>query len=153
MNEEMEKHAKIAIMTKIGFTGTRHGMTVAQQEVLLTLLTNSPCQEFHHGDCIGADEQAHEIAKKLGLFIVIHPPLIAKWRANNGQGCRGDESREPKSYIERNHDIVDETDMLIAAPGGEQEELRSGTWSTVRYARKQNKPVFIIYPNGFVDGL
>ena len=54
----------------------------------------------------------------------------------------------PKDYLERNHDIVDETDMLIATPGEEQEVQRSGTWATIRYARKQKRTILTIYPSG-----
>jgi len=50
--------------------------------------------------------------------------------------------------LTRNHDIVDCTELLIACPKSMKEELRSGTWATVRYARKLERPVIIIYPNG-----
>jgi predicted Rossmann fold nucleotide-binding protein DprA/Smf involved in DNA uptake len=55
--------------------------------------------------------------------------------------------REPLPYLERNHAIVNESDFLIAAPDG-PETLRSGTWATVRYARKVGKRVLVIMPNG-----
>ena len=55
--------------------------------------------------------------------------------------------RKPKPYLERNKDIVDETGLLIATPKGE-EIVRSGTWSTIRYARKNHKKIIIIMPNG-----
>jgi hypothetical protein len=57
-----------------------------------------------------------------------------------------DEVREAKHPLERNHDIVDQTDFMIAAPFTESEVLRSGTWSTIRYARKQGKEVYIFTP-------
>lgn len=47
-----------------------------------------------------------------------------------------------------NRDIVAETDELIATPKGFQEERRSGTWATVRYALKARKPVTVIWPDG-----
>jgi hypothetical protein len=37
---------------------------------------------------------------------------------------------------------------VIAAPMSSAEILRSGTWATIRYARKAGKPVLIIWPNG-----
>ena len=43
----------------------------------------------------------------------------------------------------------DETDMLVACPKG-PEEVRSGTWSTVRFARKRGKRIVIIMPDGTV---
>lgn len=128
---------------KIGFTGTQNGMTKEQRYMLFYVLTE--CEgEFHHGDCIGADAQAHDIAEERGLHIVIHPPDIMKKRAFK----RGSQIRQAKPYLYRNRDIVNECDELIATPKEFDEQKRSGTWSTIRYARKMKKKVTIIYPNG-----
>lgn len=54
-----------------------------------------------------------------------------------------------KPNLVRNKDIVESTDVLLACPKG-PEELRSGTWSTVRLARKQGKRVVIFWPDGSV---
>lgn len=52
------------------------------------------------------------------------------------------EERPAKPYLERNKDIANEgIDGLIAAPSGWVEELRSGTWATVRYARKLKRTI------------
>jgi outer membrane protein insertion porin family len=51
--------------------------------------------------------------------------------------------------LDRNRAIVDSCDVLIACPKG-PEEQRSGTWATVRYARKQKKRIVIIWPDGEV---
>lgn len=82
----------------------------------------------------------------LGVMTIIgHPPEQGNRRAFLDY----DEEREPKSYLKRNHDIVDEgVDGLIAAPNGWVEELRSGTWATVRYARKLKRRIWIIRPDG-----
>ena len=56
--------------------------------------------------------------------------------------------REPKPFIARDRDIVDETDELVATPLTREEQVQSGTWTTVRYARKKKKPVTIINPVG-----
>ena len=37
-------------------------------------------------------------------------------------------------------------------PQGNEEVMRSGTWATVRRARKQDKPIFIINPDGSLSG-
>lgn len=131
---------------KIGFTGTAMGMTDSQKEILHTLLFQSdkPC-EFHHGDCVGADEEAHVIAVANGLTPVIHPPLNPSKRAY----CVAEQIRSEREYLDRNKDIVDDTEMLIAAPQGD-EVLRSGTWSTVRYARKRRRKIIIIRPSGVI---
>ncbi|HET8688494.1 MAG TPA: hypothetical protein VFM18_17925 [Methanosarcina sp.] len=103
--------------------------------------------EFHHGCCIGADSEAHHIAVVNRCHLVFHPP-INQSKANLSLIC--DEERPAKEYLDRNHDIVNETDWMIACPKSQTEELRSGTWATVRYARKQKKQIVIIYPDGSV---
>jgi hypothetical protein len=138
------------VIERIGFTGTAQGMSVHQlQQVELLLRTRSDLREFHHGDCVGSDAQAHGIAFQLGVpTIVIHPPIDPKARAY----CHLGEQRPlvqvvvqvEKPYLDRNHDIVDSVDLLIATPYTDQEQLRSGTWATVRYARKVGVPVVVI---------
>lgn len=53
-----------------------------------------------------------------------------------------------KDYLARNHDIVDAAGLLIAAPSGPAEKRRSGTWATVRHARKQGTRIWIVLPSG-----
>jgi hypothetical protein len=105
---------------------------------------------FHHGDCVGADTQAHFIAVNLGYKIIVHPPINNRARSycEVGKG----EIREKKPYIDRNHDIVDETQMLIGCSGSQHEVLRSGTWATIRYGRKIGNRVLILYPDGSWKG-
>lgn len=131
---------------KIGFTGTQNGLTPEQQETLLSILKDEAKKgsEFHHGDCIGADSEAHTIARELGLRIIIHPPRNRSKRAY----CEGDKTLLAYTYLVRNHHIVDASEVLIACPKHYTEELRFGTWATIRYARLKNKRTIIIYPDG-----
>ncbi len=133
---------------KVGFTGTQKGMTLKQRTNAQEYIRGGI--EFHHGDCKGADEQANFIASCRGLRIVIHPPNKSAKRAFCVTNSKG-EVRPTKGYIERNHDIVDETDMLVATPSTMKEEVRSGTWATIRYARKQNKKIIILFPSGTIQ--
>lgn len=137
---------------RIGFTGTREGMTAAQRDSLNDLLEQHQPAEVHHGECQGADAQFHEQAFcGTAANIIIHPPTDDRYRAY----CVGSRITKmpPKPYLERNHDIVNACDLLIACPKG-PEEQRSGTWATIRFARKVGRPVTIIWPNGiiFPDG-
>ena len=129
-----------------GFTGTRAGMTEHQQKALSLLLRDYSKNRttFHHGGCHGADCEAHCIAFLLAA-IIIHPGDAAQHRkwAKHLDTC---ELRSWKPYLERNHDIVDICDVLIAAPKSLTEELRSGTWATIRYARMIRRPVIILDP-------
>ena len=133
---------------KIGFTGTREGMSIRQLVVLRTQFAKH-ATEFHHGDCIGADAQAHEVMREHSYAkIVLHPPASTSLRAH----CPGaHESRMPTPYLSRNRAIVDETEMLIAMPAEFTEQQRSGTWSTIRYARSVGKKMVIIFPDGTVS--
>ncbi len=128
---------------RIGFTGTQKGMTDYQKNELrisLSTITVLNRGEFHHGDCIGADEEAYDIAIQYGFFIVVHPPINGSKRAFTS--C--DVMLPAKDYIARNHDIVDDTDILYACPDG-PEKVRSGTWATIRYALKKKKKVVIFH--------
>lgn len=131
---------------KVGFTGTQMGMTQKQKETFSKLLVTFEATELHHGDCIGADTDAHRIVKEKEIEIYIHPPEDPVKRGFN----KSEHIFNKKPYLDRNHDIVDATEVLIAAPKGYTEELRSGTWATIRYAMKAQKGIVIIEPNGNV---
>ena len=135
-------------MNIAGFTGTRNGMTQKQKEAFRDTIILLEIDKFHHGDCIGADFLAHEIIKNINtnIKIIIHPPSYAKYRAF----CKGNVILGQRPYLDRNKDIVDHSDLLIATPGEFKEKLRSGTWSTIRYARKKNKSIYIMMPDGKV---
>lgn len=134
---------------RIGFTGTQRGMTRAQMSEVHTSMASLAYghfhKEFHHGDCIGADAEAAAIAKELGFWIVSHPPVDQKKQAFFPSDC----VLPPAEYLVRNHHIVDAVEFLIATPGEYLEQLRSGTWTTIRYARKKKKDRRIIFPDGY----
>lgn len=137
----------------VGFTGTQEGMTDSQKESVTLLLKAASDLEwifgepvFHHGDCIGSDAEADEIARELGYAIVVHPPLRNEKRAF--VPADGVTYRKPKDYLDRNQDIVDETDLLLATPQGFEEERRSGTWATIRRSRGRNMRTIIVWPDG-----
>ena len=129
---------------RIGFTGTRGIYAINERrlrnlELILGELYDKGYNYFHHGDCIGADEEAHKIAKKIGYKIIIHPPVSDKYRAY----CKGASKTLPEGeYLERNKDIVNSVSIMLALPKDPgQEERRSGTWTAVRYAWKNMVPV------------
>lgn len=128
----------------IGITGTRSGTTLTQLSTGFALIMEQNPVTIHHGDCVGADAEVDHLARP-HIPVIIHPPLDSKYRA----WC-GPTDIPPKLYHVRNHDIVNETDILFAFPDG-PERNRSGTWSTVRYATITNKPVTIIYPDGRIE--
>lgn len=132
---------------KVGFTGTQFGMSEEQKksfdEIISDFFDKYEKIEFHHGDCIGSDKDAHEILNKFyynNYIVIIHPPKTSTKRAF----CLGNIILDTKDYIQRNHDIVDSTEILIVAPKTNREELRSGTWSTWRYAKKKKKEIILL---------
>lgn len=114
---------------RIGFTGTRCGMSAAQKQQLRVVFrafisASDFARVFHHGAAVGADSEAAEMATQAGLNVIAHPA--------NGRP------------LERNKEIVDACDVLVAAPLWDTEQQRSGTWATIRYARKRGKPVVML---------
>ena len=134
-------------MFKIGFIGTRHGMTEDQKKEFLRLVKAKKFREFHHGMCEGSDEQAHNLVKDnlKKVKVVGHPPKAMRTAAL----VKCDKMLDPDTFHRRNKGIVDSTDCLIATPDA-KERAGSGTWKTVRYARKQHKRIYVIHKNGRV---
>lgn len=144
---------------RVGFTGTQRGITQRQgagiiqviQEIIRLHPADLGLGEAHHGDCVGADEEFHTIVRwmpETKLWkIAIHPPENASKRA----WCQGDHVFPEKPYLVRNEDIVRSVSYVIGAPGESMEVLRSGTWSTIRKARKLKRNLFIVYPSGEID--
>jgi hypothetical protein len=117
---------------QLTFTGTRKGVTTAQEQTLYNVLSSMrPFYDvLNDGDAIGADQTAKRIGDELGYLVVPYPA--------------GD------APIERNHTMVDRSALLVACPAQDHEILRSGTWATIRYARKRCISVTIIWPDGTV---
>lgn len=128
-----------------GFTGTQRGMSARQKKRFVRHILKLNLTEFHHGDCIGADEDAHHLVQKHlpNCRIIIHPPIYESKRAF----CKGAAAVLPaKEYLVRNKDIVNACSTLFVTPGEMNEQLRSGTWSTYRYAKKTHKLIKLILP-------
>lgn len=132
---------------KIGFTGTQMGLSQKQKNKINHIFNSGSITELHHGGCIGADAEAHGAVLELDhrIKIILHPPLDTSKSFHYAKST-SDEVRPAKPYLERNKDIVDETELLVACPAQDHEVLRSGTWATIRYARKKGKEIKIYYP-------
>lgn len=172
---------------KIGFSGTRDGMTGSQSQALRELLRPNFAEisEVHFGVCLGSDVEFIEIIRELRMppaictctpldytcegcvanrerdsfmtrpppKIVAHPPysigssLLAVHSLNWSH-----EVKAKKTYLGRNQQIVNDSDVLVATPKTEIEESRSGTWATIRWAIKKSKPVILVLPDGVTKG-
>ena len=125
-------------MIDIGFTGTRSLHKVSANRLArlrrdLPKLGQGEGSVFRHGDCYGADAYAHELAVK-HFDVEIHPSNLDKQTAHCENYTR---RHEPKAPLDRNRDIV----ALPTDPN--KEVLRSGTWATIRYARKLGRPIYM----------
>lgn len=133
---------------KIGFTGNRYGLTSEQKDQIIVILNNYDNMIVSHGDCVGSDTDFHNLCinyrnehpnKK--IRIDIYPPNNPILRAFN----QPDLLMEQKPYLQRNLDIIKNSSILIACPiDKNKEELRSGTWSTIRKARQQKLIIYIL---------
>lgn len=136
-----------------GFTGTSKGMTSLQAEMfaqLLALRGDRPGDKFFHGLCVGADEQAHLIAAALGMKTIGAPGREVGDPMRSRVRC--DVTFAVRKELVRNRLIAGKSTLLFACPRNQEGEiLRSGTWATVRYARREGTPVIVIRPNGAVD--
>jgi hypothetical protein len=132
---------------KIGFTGNRYGLNDEQKEQIVYLLDKYNNIIVSHGDCIGSDTEFHDICVNYRnininkqIRIDIYPPNISKLRGFN----KGDIIMNEKPYLQRNSDIINNSSILIACPiDKNKEEIRSGTWSTIRKAKKQKLEIYI----------
>jgi hypothetical protein len=132
---------------KIGFTGTRDGLSDDQRATVRALLIGLCATELHHGDCIGADAEMHGIARELGLKVIGHPPIKRELRAY----CSFDEEREPLGYFARNRAIVEETELLIGGVRSMQQQTSGGTWYTLDYAWKASKKSIVVWRDGSTE--
>lgn len=144
---------------QIGFTGTHRGMTDSQKTAIKSLLTKLYAasyvidreHNFRHGQCVGADVQSAAMAKEIGFRVIAfpgYPPDNPTNMSNRGGFDGNDEVMPEGAFLERDHLIVDASTTMIATPAQQHEVLRSGTWATVRYARKKGKIVIIVAPDG-----
>jgi hypothetical protein len=155
---ERDRRKNKALPVIVGVTATREGLSPPQRAFIREYLEeHCPPEliaenkvEAHHGDCVGGDEQFHEICLDLGIPVVLHPPEDPRLRAY----CQGAiRSEKAKPYLERNKDIVRASTVLLGAPREKFEPPAArgqGTWSTIRYARQRSKPHIVIMADGTI---
>lgn len=137
----------------LGFTGTRK-LTIEQFTALkqfLRELHRDPIEKVVHGDCVGADSLFDQL-------VCGHTPWVRELFPSDVPGLRANSHlysperivrvHPPAPPLVRNAAVVRESDYMIACPSGRVEELRSGTWATIRLARKHGKHPRIFWPDG-----
>lgn len=138
-------------MHHIGFTGTRYGMTDEQKATVTKILKGSVLVEgVHHGLCVGADKDFHDIALALGIPVYGHPS-VNKTLQEKIPDEEFVHLYKHQPYLIRNNSIIDNTKYLIAAPYEFEDTVRSGTWYVIRHALKRGTVVSIVYPDGEIE--
>lgn len=138
----------------LGVTGSRYGMTERQLKTIHDFFYEGRflyITDLHHGMCKGVDLEIHGLVQQ--LFVGAHQIKIHGHPAYGGIGehASGYSDINPeKPPLKRNHDIVDNSHVLLVVPKTFKEVLRSGTWATWRYADKLGMHNVIVYPNGSI---
>jgi len=137
----------------IGFTGTQVGMSFGQFSDVRQLIRDIDWTEWHHGCCTGSDEEAVLIVRHwidYGVSVIGRTHRIIAHPGDNPEKTSrlalyaSDEVLPAKPNLKRNHDIVEVSGTLIAAPRQDKEVLRSGTWATIRWARSHKKVMHVM---------
>lgn len=133
----------------VAFFGTRHGMTDAQSDALLSALElyEDRMTEFHHLGSGKSCRQAHDIAlAHLDVKLCVHPETIS-----DAQAYSRTATLYPVLIAQHSRDwLATACGIAIAAPASD-ERLRSLTWIAVRRVRWYGKPLFVIRPDGIVE--
>lgn len=127
-------------------------------------LADDRVQEFTTGAAYGVDTAAFYIGKEL-FPDALHRVCVPKGKRHNrivvadaepscavelvpGGGYRSRDDRiayavelVPGGHLKRDDRIVYHSDVLVAFPKTRNEVMRSGTWATIRRARKKGIPV------------
>lgn len=113
---------------KIAVSGSRKFTDI--QKIEDTLASLSPVQIIS-GGAAGPDSIAKQFARQNGIDFVEILPLFKRDRAVK---------YHPRWYLERNKEIVDAADVLVAFWDG----LSKGTKQTIDYATKTGKRCIVI---------
>src|SRR5262245_48205790 len=113
-------------------------MSERQKSALRDLLASHSGVILHHGDAIGADAEAHDIADELDCGIVIHPPDNVTQRAFKIAWL----IRGPRPYLDRNKGNL--APNLLPDRGACNGDRAA--WSTVRHARRMRRSVHLLVP-------
>jgi hypothetical protein len=152
---------------RVGFTGTRRGMTEAQVMAMHTEVLGRRVRPsvWLHGGCVGADEDSVVAVRLWQAPLEEPPPAPVRVVALPGRSASGpathdlqseaairssDEVRAVDTHFARNRRIVEECEVLVACPATMAEAASGGTWYTVNQARRAGRRVIIVWPDGSV---
>lgn len=131
----------------VGVSGSRHGPTPHQRRALATLLRLWKADIVIHGDCVGVDAYAHQLAKALGMESGAYPGNIERFRAHTEKkGAALVE--EPMHPLARNELIALACDVLVAFPMPDSR----GTYHAIKMADRHRTPCIVVDGLGHIKG-
>jgi predicted Rossmann fold nucleotide-binding protein DprA/Smf involved in DNA uptake len=114
-------------MINLGVIGSRTFDNYKFLEKALNYFFSTKIESIISGGAKGADSLAEEFAKQKGIKIVVHKPNWDEFGKSAG--------------FKRNHQIVEESDILVAFWDGESK----GTKHSIKLAKDKKIPTFIFY--------
>lgn len=139
-------------MSVYGVTGSREIQSDTQRELIHQVVwgsafTISQMERLVHGCCVGVDELCARIVAGEGPGITAVIPPNRRLVSDDAYKF-SDEivvvPAGPDGYKRRNQEIVNRSDVLLAFPlypEHHPQSRRSGTWQTIRMARRKGIPV------------
>lgn len=140
---------------RVGVSGTRHAgsdhfFTIFHLMGLMKEI--SDYTTVTHGCCRGADDLAAKATRNVGTDIRIRGILPAGWQGsrwivNGDYNTEVEEMPNGTSLLDRDQRVVDEVQGLIAFPMHAEDHVesrRSGTWATIRMARRKGIPIVVL---------
>ena len=140
----------------IGFSGTRYGMTLLQRRAVYRVFRwyrdNRNAITVHHGSCVGADAEAHDIARMLGMAVALHPGVSEDCSGYLRAECtmrEGERVWRPASYAVRSQTIAACTGVLVAAP--HESRPSRGTNHAISCAVRLGRPAVVVSADGHMQ--
>lgn len=134
------------VFRSIGVTASREGLTDPQKNWIEDFLEGNLAYVLHHGMCKGGDIELAVLFRKYNTYIIAHPGHIRHMRA----ASPANDLILPWSHtLVRNRIIVNHSELILGFPKVPY-ATDSGTWHTIKFAKKQKTPLFVIGPDGSV---
>ena len=144
----IERLNRLGREIRVGFTGGRKAIQserITLEIVRILYSLDYGISKVSHGGAVGADKIVHDTVLRIlpSTQVEIWPSNLTQYHAKLvvNENVTVHDQKDP---LERNKLIVDNSDLLVAIPDCKTEVLRSGTWQTIRYAKKTGVLVMII---------
>lgn len=138
-------------MRTAAFTGIRN-IVPEHERIMLRTIQQMKADHFVSGAAVGVDTFACRTAFAFhpdAVHTVVVPAAphnedLVRWATEKGITVvrMPGVGSVPKAYRERNEAMIDGADYLVAFPYSRDEVTRSGTWMTIRIARKAGKKIY-----------